>query len=193
MPPVVVRSVRRRRRSRLAGLFLVALVLVIAAVTYEEQDSRTSNSGYLLAQQPDPYDQEVNESAASVLSTFDEPLNTGGIDRSVAAAVRFHAVGDLKASAEYSRICQNQLRNRPNLARFDSCAAFDEAAAALIDGTPGADSGPFNESEIIARQISSAQMISDDLVGADSRLHQIRTRVQLELVPLLDKAAQQNL
>jgi hypothetical protein len=195
MPLVPVRPPRRRRgASRPVGLFLVGLVLVIAAVGYEQQDSsRNVNIGYLVAQPSDPYDQDLNEQAASVLSAFDEPLNTGIIDRSVADAVKFHATGNSKGSAEYTRVCHNRLRNQPSLTWFDACAAFDEAASALNDGTPDADSGPFNESEIIARQISSAQMVSDDMVGADSRLHQIRSRVELELVPLLDKAAQQTL
>ena len=195
MPPVPIRPPRRRRRaSRPVGVFLVGLVLVTVAVGYEEQDSiRNRGSGYLLSQPADPYDQELNEDAASRLTAFDEPLATGEIDKAVSAAVKFHDRGDSNGSVEYSRVCHTRLRAHPTLTAFDGCAAFDEAASALNDGSPGADTGPFNTSEITARQIASAQMISDDMIGADSRLHQIRSRVELQLVPLLDNSAAQNL
>ena len=123
------------------------------------------------------------------LTDFGEPLQTGIVDQAVADAIRFHATGDEQGSVDYSRSCLNSLRDQPTLAWFDACAAFDEATVVLDTDAQPADSSPFSESAVIARQLTAARMLSDDTVSAESRLHQIRSRVELELVPMMNPKA----
>ena len=120
---------------------------------------------------------------------FDEPLNDALVDRSIADAVKFYQAGDSAATLEFSRSCHNQLRDRPNLAWFDSCAAFDEAVSLLDSGNALAEGGAFSSSAVVARHIAAARLLSGDILAADSRLHAIRSRVELNLIPRMDEAA----
>ena len=120
---------------------------------------------------------------------FDEPLNATLVDRSIADAMRFYEAGDSSATLEFSRSCHNQMRDQPSLAWFDSCAAFDEAIALLDSGNALAEGGAFSSSAVVARHIAAARLLSRDILAADSRLHAIRSRVELELIPRMDEAA----
>jgi hypothetical protein len=79
------------------------------------------------------------------------------------------------------------------MAWFDACSAFDEAIVTLSSDTELADSRAFNSTAVVARELASARALSDDILGADSRLRQIRMQVEMELLPKLDSAAGQPL
>lgn len=125
------------------------------------------------------------------LMSFDEPLSTDVIDKAIVDAEHFEAIGNMADTRAYSRSCQNKLRENPNIARFDACVAFDEATV-ILQGDKLDDSGQFSTRAVIARQIGAARMLSDDMLGADSRLHDIRSRVQLALLPKLDPEGTKN-
>lgn len=123
------------------------------------------------------------------LSSFDEPLHDEVIDRAIRDAVRLNSEGDMGSAVEFSRDCNNKLRDDPSLAWFDSCAAFDEAMVALTADRPLNESGRFAAPAVVSRQIGAARMVSDDVLAADGRLQRIRSRVELSLLPRLDDVA----
>ncbi|MFP5328644.1 MAG: J domain-containing protein [Alphaproteobacteria bacterium] len=129
-------------------------------------------------------------SSGVILADFDEPLNTRIIDRSVADALRLYQSGDRGATVAFSRACHNSLRTSPSLAWFDSCTAFDEAIAILESDNTLAESGPFSSSAVVARHMAAARILARDTLVADSRVQDIRSRVEFELLPQLqDEAA----
>lgn len=182
---------RRPPRGRRTGLVLATLIVAAgaAAIAYDVQlggFDRRAFAGELdwsRAYHP------ASSAAGSPLMSLEEPLDTLVIDNAIAAAVKFHALGDPAASAEYSRTCHTSLREQPSLAWFDSCVAFDEATVVLTDAELFAGSGPFAASSVMARQFAAARNLSADMLAADLRLNQIRTRVELALVPRLDEPA----
>ena len=123
------------------------------------------------------------------LSSFDEPLHDEVIDRAIRDAVRLNSEGDVGSAVEFSRDCNNKLRDDPSLAWFDSCAAFDEAMVALTANRPLSESGRFGAAAVVSRQIGAARMVSDDVLAADGRLQRIRSRVELSLLPRIDDVA----
>lgn len=135
-----------------------------------------------------PPPQPTQAPIAAPLASFDEPLQTGLIDQAVADALKLHQEADPAAAAAFSRACHATLRDEPSIAWFDSCAAFDEATVVLA-GNPFGESGPFDASSVMARQMGAARALSQDMLAADSRLHQIRSRVELAVMPRLDEAA----
>lgn len=120
---------------------------------------------------------------------FDEPLNSGVIDSAIAQAANFRSANDLDGASAYSRDCQHNLRSEPNLVWFDACAAFDESIATLGEGDAKLQDGPFSDSELMSRELAAAR----DSLGADLRLHQIRSQVQMKLLPTMDPAAAEKL
>lgn len=126
---------------------------------------------------------------SSPLTDFDEPLNSQVIDSAIASAVEFHRAGDSAGAGEFSRQCQVKLRQQPNLARFDACSAFDEATVTLRGDELAADSGSFDVSAVVVRQLAAARVVSGDVAGAEFRIHRIRSRVEIALLPMLDPAA----
>lgn len=177
---------RRRRRLRLswpAAASLLAAGGIFAAI----QAPQAVDVGPL----PLPWvDRESNIGTRGPAATdFEEPLHASLIDRSIADAVQFYATGDSAATLEFSRSCHNSLRDQPSLARFDSCAAFDEATAVLNSDNALAEGGPFSATAVVARHIAGARLLSADMLVADSRLDQIRSRVELNLLPRMDDAA----
>lgn len=191
--PVAVKPPPRPRSGR--GAFLLACAVIAAAIgALVTMDSGgPGRRGYSV-----PLKWPVAESArvasvVSPLTSFDEPLHAPVIDNAIADAVRFHAAGDSQGASEFSRDCQIRLRQEPNLAWFDSCSAFDEATVTLNWDQPLTDSGPFNGSSVMAREMAAARMLSDDMLGADSRLREIRSRVEVQLIPRIDPGAAQQL
>ena len=180
---------RRGTGHRRTGWLLVSFIIVagIAGVATQSSRSVPSRTAYDL---PLPWTNEVRSvAAAAPLTDFDEPLHTGVIDQAIADAVKFHEAGDLDSTLAFSRACHNKLREKPSLTWFDACAAFDEAMVTLNSDNSLAESGPFNGTSVIARQIAAARQLSGDILSADSRLHDIRSRVDLTLLPRMDEAA----
>lgn len=189
--PVPVQTGVRPHRRRF-GWMLASIIVAAGAVA-------VANDAPRMPSDRRPYVGPVDWAASSHppagsarlygFADFDEPLQTAVIDRAIADAVKFHGEGDPAASAEYSRSCHNSLREEPSLTWFDSCAAFDEATVVLTGAELFADSGPFDPSSVMARQFGAARHLSGDMLAADFRLNQIRSRVELALVPRLEEAA----
>jgi hypothetical protein len=188
--PVPVTPRRRPRRPR-TGLLLASFVVALGAAAIANEMGAGGFDRRAFAGNLDwtPAYHPVSSSGGSPLLNLDEPLETLVIDNAIAAAVKFHAQGDRAASAEYSRTCHTSLRDQPSLAWFDSCVAFDEATVVLTGAQLFPDSGPFDPPSVMARQFGSARHLSGDMLAADSRLNQIRSRVEMALVPRLAEAA----
>ena len=75
------------------------------------------------------------------------------------------------------------MRNDPGTALLDQCAAFDDAVIGLEDRDPLRDEGPFAPLAVTGRPWSAASALSDDYLEIDSRLDQIRLRVEMALAP----------
>lgn len=176
------------RRGRPAFPLLAAVMLAAAAVFAFQPPPRASlDLGGLEVPWP-RVDPPMGEGGAPAVD-FDEPLHEALIDRSIADAVQFHQAGNAAATLDFSRSCHNSLRDQPSLARFDYCAAFDEATGVLNSNDALAEGGPFSASAVVARHIGAARSLSGDMLIADSRIHEIRTRVELALIPRMDEAA----
>ncbi|QNM82926.1 J domain-containing protein [Sphingomonas sabuli] len=178
--PVHVRPMpKRRRRSRAGWLLIIAICAGIGvyAAQLERRAPVVLSGGWPDAPTP-----------LRIGGSFDEPLHGAVVDNAIRNASQFHLAGDSDGAVEYSRNCYQKVRAKPNLALFDACAAFDESTIVL-----GADSpdtmGRFEGSAVLGRQLAAARAISNDMLGADSRLHQIRSRVELALLPRIDEAA----
>ena len=188
-PPVPVSS-RSRPRGGRTGLALVGAVAVVAALGLANSETqrgarRASHTIPISwAGSSDP----VASIDTSPEATFDSPLETAVIDRAIADAVKLNAEADGAATVEFSRACHERLRRDPSLTWFDSCVAFDEATVTLGQ-VPSAQASRFDESSMTARQMGAARMLSEDSLAADSRLKQIRSRVEMALMPRLDAAA----
>lgn len=193
VPVPVIRPLRPRGWR--TGWALIGAVAIASAVALANDVPSRGGSGRAAYTVPVQWqassDPPADSAAVSPLANFEEPLQTAVIDRAIEDAVKFHVQGDSAAAVEYSRACQERLHKDPNLAWFDSCAAFDEATVTLAEESSITQAGPFNPSSVIARQMGAARLISADTLGADSRLRQIRTRVELVLVPRMDEAAAQ--
>lgn len=181
-----------RPRSGRRAAWAVAGVLAAVGAGYMAADSPTSGRGHSAFAPALSWPKPVRlagSGRATPLADFDEPLNTALVDRSIADAVRFYRAGDLAATVAFSRACHNQLRDNPSLAWFDSCAAFDEATALLESDNALAESGPFGASALVARHMASARILARDMLDADSRVQEIRTRVEFELLPRIEEGA----
>jgi hypothetical protein len=51
--------------------------------------------------------------------------------------------------------------------------------------------GPFSDFQLMTRELSAARALTDDSLAADARLHQIRSQVEVALLPTMDAAAGQ--
>lgn len=182
---------RRPPRGRRAGLLLATLIVAAgaAAIANDVQLGGFERRAFAgdLDWAPDYH--RASSAGGSAAMDLGEPLETLVIDNAIAAAVKFHSQGDPAASAQYSRSCHSSLRDQPSLAWFDSCTAFDEATAVLTGSELFANSGPFDASAVMARQFAAARNLSGNMLAADSRLSQIRSRVEMALVPRLEEPA----
>jgi curved DNA-binding protein CbpA len=190
--PAAVNPPPRRSASGRSSWALACVLLLGAAGAVLAINARGTTRHPVEIHWPD-VDSEPISGGMSPLTSFDEPLHANVIDSAVAEAMSFHSAKDASGAAAYSRDCQNNLRKEQNLAWFDACAAFDEATVTLGGDDPEIQSGAFNDSEVMSREMTAARVLSDDILGADSRLHQIRSRVEMQLLPALDAAAGQTL
>ncbi len=116
-------------------------------------------------------------------------LHVGEINSAISDAVRLNRARDEPALANASRDCERRFRDNPGTMMLDRCAAFDDAVVGLEDRDPLRDGGPFAPLAVTGRQWSAASELSDDSLAIDSRLDQIRLRVELALVPPAPPAA----
>jgi hypothetical protein len=120
---------------------------------------------------------------AAPADPMDQPLRTVAIDSAVRDARHIARTRDEMGLAAESNLCHGKLRNNPDVAQLDRCAAFDDAVVLLQDRDPLRDRGPFNELAVTGRQWSSASALSGDYLAIDGRLDRIRLRVELALAP----------
>lgn len=189
--PVVLHPKLRPRSRRSDWLFTAVLLAIIVGGIAAMQ---LRGDAGVLARPIDirwPSGDTSFEPRDQPLVTFDEPLSLPVIDSAIDQAEGFHSAKNLAGAESYSRDCQARLRRELNVVWFDACAAFDEAVIALSSERDLDDSQIFNESAVVSREMAAARALSDDILGADSRLHQIRSRVDLRLLPRFDPAATQ--
>jgi len=191
VPTSVYRPRRRRVHGRLGGLLVLAVVVVVAGFVAPE-------GGPLLTDSPEVVPVEwgsggLRASIAPVppLGRFDEPLHAEVIQSAIRTAAEFHALEDIQGAIAYSRDCHDRLLSDPSLVLFDACVAFDEATVALAEAGAARDSANFSGSAVTARQSAAARALSKGVAGADSRLHQTRSPVEMEVLPEVDETAAQ--
>ncbi len=131
--------------------------------------------------------------AAPTLSadSMADPLHLEAIDGAVGQALHLFRTKDEFALANASRDCQSRFRDDPGTRMLDRCAAFDDAVVGLEDRDPLRDGGPFAPLAVTGRQWSAASALSDDYLAIDSRLDQVRLRVDLALAPEVPPVAAQ--
>jgi hypothetical protein len=130
--------------------------------------------------------------AAAAPAAFDPisgQLHVDAVDSAVRDAVLLYRTKDELALANASRDCARRFRDNPGTGMLDRCAAFDDAVVGLEDRDPLRDGGPFAPLAVTGRQWSSASALSDDSLAIDSRLDQIRLRVELALAPQVPPVA----
>ena len=188
--PVVVRP-RARPRSRRSDWLFTAMVLaiVIGGVAATQMNSGSGMFARPIRIHWPAADTNFDSAGSNPLVSFDQPLNLTIIDTALAQALKFHSQKDWAGAELYSQDCHANLRRDLNLVWFDACAAFDEATITLSSDQELANSRLFNESAVVAREMTAARALSDDVLGADARLHQIRSRVDMQLLPMVDSAA----
>jgi len=182
-PPSPVRS--QRPRFRLHAL--AAVCLAAAAILFLSRNPGLFRSVQSATAVPAMAAGQDDSSARSVtpLDDLQEPLSKSAIDRSAADALNLYQRSNSASLAGYSRGCQTQFHDHPDVVWFDACAAFDEAVVLLQSRDPAADSGPFNPAAVTSREMGAAGILSDDSLAADSRLRQIRSRVEIVLLSKL--------
>ena len=114
---------------------------------------------------------------------MDQPLHDQAIDGAVREVLQISRTKDEFALANASRDCQRSFQADPGLKMLDRCAAFDDAVIQLQDRDPLRDQGPFAQLSVTGRQWNAASALSNDYLAIDSRLDQIRLRVELALAP----------
>jgi hypothetical protein len=191
VPVTIQPALRRARPARSNWLFNIALVVIVAGGIATMEMSTRGRFGYPLEMRLPAADAIPAMTQQMPLESFDEPLHSPVINSAIVEAVKLHSAGDSVAADVYSRDCQNTLRQERSLVWFDACSAFDEATLTLSTDEELGDPGGFKGSQIAAREMAAARMLSDDVLGADLRVHQIRSQVELQLVPMLDSAASQ--
>ena len=134
----------------------------------------------------------VRPAAAAAPEAFDAELHVDIIDAAVRDAVQLYRTRDEMALAGASRDCQRRFRDNPGTRMLDRCAAFDDAVVGLQDRDPLRDGGPFAPLAVTGRQWSAASALSDDYLAIDSRLDQIRLRVDVALAPQVPPVAPAN-
>lgn len=131
----------------------------------------------------------VSAPAAAAPDPMADALHVRAIDAAVAEALHLYRTRDEFVLATASRDCQSRFREDPGTPMLDRCAAFDDAVVGLQDRDPLRDAGPFAPLAVTGRQWSAASTLSDDYLAIDSRLDQIRLRVDLVLAPQVPPVA----
>ena len=180
-------SPRRRPRFRWRGV--IAISIAAGAILFFSREpgifrsTQSAAAGAVPVMTADRDD--FSGRSVTPLDNLQEPLSKSAIDRSAADALNLFQHSNSASLAGYSRGCQSQFRDHPDVVWFDACAAFDEAVVLLQSRDPAADSGPFNPAAVTSREMGAAGILSDDSLAADSRLRQIRSRVEMVLLSKL--------
>jgi hypothetical protein len=185
-PPVPIPQRTGRAERRGGGVFaflIVGLVAVTSLIVFTA--GGTGESPWASLQASIERGGETVVTSGPPRPGLEEPIATSLIDLAVADAVRLHESAETRSMAANSAECLRALRAEPSAARFDSCAAFDEAVSILETGRAGFQRGPFNAAAVSARQVAAGRLFSTDTFAVDSRLQQIRSRVQLALFPTI--------
>ena len=173
-------ATRRRPRwpvaALIAGACIGGLVLVAGPSVPHARAILAATTGLSL-----PKHRVVH--AAASADPIGGELHASAIDAAVAQALHLYRTKDEFALAGASRECQGRFREEPGTRMLDRCAAFDDAVVGLQDRDPLRDSGPFAPLAVTGRQWSAASTLSDDYLAIDSRLDQIRLRVEVILAP----------
>jgi hypothetical protein len=188
--PVAVPIRRRSGRGRRAAVFFLLAAAGVSAVVLSEDGKPGFARKALVAipQFSPPIRAEDGEIVDFPIGSLDEPVQSQVVAKAIADAISFHSSGDLAGAADYSNACHKALRRERTLGWFDTCTAFDEAMLTLNDkGTD--EPGPFNESAVITREVAAARIFSDGTLSADAHLHDIRSQVDMAILPMLDSAA----
>lgn len=179
-------GIRRRPRWPVAALVAGA---AIGGLMLGMGPSAPLKRSFWASQPPLPVHAAASAPAAAAPDPIADPLHAGAIDSAVAEALHLYRTRDEFALASASRACQDGFRNQPGTAMLDRCAAFDDAVVGLQDRDPLRDAGPFAPLAVTGRQWSAASTLSDDYLAIDSRLDQIRLRVDLVLAPQIPPVA----
>jgi hypothetical protein len=171
---------RRRGNAWARAAVVIAIALITLVVAMGPVDSLVQS---LTGSGAHPLQLGHVAARASASDPMDQPLALAAIDDAVSDAVRTSRDSDEMALAATSRDCHQRLDDKPSLAGFDRCAAFDDAVVMLEDRDPLRDRGPFAELTVTGRQMSAGKALSDDYLAIDSRLERIRLRVELALAP----------
>jgi hypothetical protein len=146
-------SIARGGRPR-AGWGLALIAASVAGIgLYQESQTGRGVSSTILPAQWAAADAASFASLGPAHVEFGDPLHSRVIGSAIVQGRDFHSRGDLASAAEYSRECHSRLRENPNLAMFDACAAFDESTLTLTMTDPRSQSGPFGGSAVMARQM----------------------------------------
>lgn len=181
-----------QRRPFRAGPPLVATIVLLGLVLAASSSATRQVRWWKAASTFALVDRNTSATDVGQLSPFadlDDPIEPAVIARSVDDAMRLHQSGDPQALIDFSRSCEARFRDDPSLTWFDSCAAYDESIVFLEARDPIADSGPFNAAAVTAREMGEGRLLSDDPMAVDGRLHQIRSDVQMMLLPRLANQA----
>lgn len=171
-------------RQRSWWPLLIIALLGMAALqrnTLADISGRTMDSiGQALTQPDIGRGTGLSVAAASFL---EEPLQLDEIEAAVRDARTLLARGNQDALAEHSRRCHIAMRESPDIARLDRCAAFEDAVVMIEGRDPWQDGGTFSASSVTARQMNAARLLTDDYLAIEARLDQIRGRVWLLVSP----------
>ena len=178
--------VRRRRRSRGRGRDGARSpggpILVMAVAGLALLNAQTISE--LLASGWRGMDDALTPAAARTAArarltsgSIDDPLDEQAVALGVRDALAQSPAGGL---TEQSRACHRRLREAPSIGRFDRCAAFDIAASELAGAR---EAQRFGASELTARQMNAANLLSGDFLAIERRLDQLRDAVEQRLRP----------
>lgn len=176
---------RRRRRWPIAAAF--AVIGIGAAMMVVGPSAPPTRTFWAASAQLPTH--HVHVAAPAMPEPMEDQLHVKAIEAAVQQALHLFRTRDEGALADASRECQRRFRENPGTAMLDRCAAFDDAVIGLEDRDPLRDEGPFAPLAVTGRQWSAASSLSDDDLAIDSRLDQIRLRVELTLAPQIEPIA----
>ncbi len=173
-------AMRRRPRwpvaALVAGACIGGLVLLMGPSVPHARALWAAKTGL-------PLSANHEAGAAAFADPMADGLHIRAIDAAVTEALRLYRTKDEFTLATTSRECQSRFREEPGTRMLDRCAAFDDAVVGLQDRDPLRDAGPFAPLAVTGRQWSAASTLSDDYLAIDSRLDQVRLRVEVLLAP----------